>query len=73
MYEESYMKARMADDYDTRSAVFQAFDRFVIQPIRKLFPGTSDWIEGTPQIVDLDEGPVPYHFLSVLRCKGMMP
>jgi hypothetical protein len=66
MYEESYMKARMADDYDTRSAVFQAIDRFVIQPICKLFPGTSDWIEGTPHIVDLDEEcvehPVPYHF-----------
>ena len=73
MYEESFMKARMANDYDTRSAVFQAFDRFVIQPICKLFPGTSDWIEGTPQIVDLDEecveGPVPYHFGNA-RTKG---
>jgi hypothetical protein len=66
MFEESYMKAQMADEYDARSAVFQAFDRFVIQLIRKLFPGTSDLIEGTPQIVDLDEecveGLVPYHF-----------
>ena len=73
MFEESYMKAQMADKYDARSAVFQAFDRFVIQPIRKLFPGTSDWIEGTPQIVDLDEecveGPVPYHFGNA-RTKG---
>jgi hypothetical protein len=67
------MKARMGDSYDTSSAIFQAFDRFVIQPIRKLFPGTSDWIEGTPQIVDLDEecveGPVPYHFGNA-RTKG---
>ncbi|KAL3805653.1 hypothetical protein HJC23_005897 [Cyclotella cryptica] len=73
MYEELYMKACMADEYDTRSAVFQAFDRFFIQPIRKLFPGTSDWIEGTPQIVNLDEecveGPVRYNFGNA-RTKG---
>ena len=60
------MKPGMGDAYNTSSAIFQAFDRYVIQPIRKLFPGTSAYIEGTPQIVDLDEecveGPVPYHF-----------
>ena len=73
MYEESYMKARMGNAYNTSSAIFQAFDRYVIQPIRKLFPGTSACIEGTPQIVDLDEecveGPVPYHFGNA-RTKG---
>jgi hypothetical protein len=66
MYEESYIKSCMGEAYDTRSALFQAFGLFVIQSICKCFPGTSDWIEGTPQIVDLDEecveGPVPYHF-----------
>ena len=73
MYEESYMKARMGNAYNTSSAIFQAFDRYVIQPICKLFPGTSACIEGTPQIVDLDEecveGPVPYHFGNA-RTKG---
>ena len=67
------MKAHMSEAYDTRSAIFQAFGHFVIQPICKCFPGTSDWIEGTPQIVDLDEecveGPVPYHFGNA-RTKG---
>jgi hypothetical protein len=74
MYEESYVKAHMGEANNTSSAIFQAFDCFVIQPIRKLFPGTSDWIEGTPQIVDLDEecveGPVPKHFGNTLT-KGI--
>ena len=73
MYEESYMKAHMGMGYNITSAVFHAFGRYVIQPIRKLFPGTSACIEGTPQIVDLDEecveGPVPYHFGNA-RTKG---
>ncbi len=72
-YEESYMQARMGGNYSTGSALFQAFDRAVIQPIRKLFPGTSSSLEGTPQIVNLDEecveGPVPYHFGNA-RTKG---
>ena len=33
MYEESYMKACMDDPYNTSSDIFQAFDRYVIQPI----------------------------------------
>ena len=65
-YEESYMQARMDENYSTGSALFQAFDRAVIQPIRRLFPGTSNSVEGTPQIVNLEEecveGPVPYHY-----------
>ena len=73
MYKESYMKACMDNAYNTSSAIFQAFDRYVIQLIRKLFPGTSTCIEGTPQIVDLDEecveGPVPHHFGNA-RTKG---
>ena len=72
-YEESYMQARMGGNYITGSALFQAFDRAVIQPIRKLFPRTSSSLEGTPQIVNLDEecveGPVPYHFGNA-RTKG---
>jgi hypothetical protein len=63
----------MGGNYSTGSALFQAFDRAVIQPIRKLFPGTSSSLEGTPQIVNLDEecveGPVPYHFGNA-RTKG---
>ena len=72
-YEESYMQARMGENYSTGSALFQAFDRAVIQPIRRLFPGTSNSVEGTPQIVNLEEecveGPVPYHFGNA-RTKG---
>ena len=72
-YEESYMQARMGENYSTGSALFQAFDRAVIQPIRRLFPGTSNSVEGTPQIVNLEEecveGPVPYHYGNA-RTKG---
>ena len=63
----------MGTNYSTWLALFQAFDRAVIQPIRRLFPGTSSSLEGTPQIVNLDkecvEGPVPYHFGNA-RTKG---
>ncbi|KAL3794920.1 hypothetical protein HJC23_004297 [Cyclotella cryptica] len=66
MYKELYMNAHMDKAYNTSSAILQAFDRFVVQPICKLFPGTSDCIEETHQIFDLDEecveGPDPYHF-----------
>ena len=72
-YEESYMQACMGANYSTGSALFQAFNRAVIQPIRRLFPGTSNSIEGTPQIVNLEEecveGPVPYHYGNA-RTKG---
>ena len=72
-YEESYMQARMGGDYSTGSALFQAFDRAVIQPIRKFFPGTSSSVEGTPQIINLEEecveGPVPFHYGNA-RTKG---
>jgi hypothetical protein len=40
-YKESYMQARMGKNYTTGSALFQAFDRVVIQLICRLFPGTS--------------------------------
>ncbi len=70
MYEESYMKACMGMADDTTSAVFQAFNCSVIQLICKAFPGTSDCVEGTPQVVDVDEecveGLVPYHYGNTL-------
>ena len=66
MYEETYMKARMGKHHNTGSALYQAFDRFCIQSILKLFPGSSAYLEGSPQIVQLEEecaeGPVPYIF-----------
>ena len=41
-----------------------------MQQICKLFLGTSACIEGTPQIVDLDEefveDPIPYHYGNAL-------
>jgi hypothetical protein len=62
----------MGGNYSTGLALFWAFDRAVIQPIRRLFPRTSNSIEGTPQIVNLDEecveGPVPYHFGNACTC-----
>jgi hypothetical protein len=65
-YEETYMKARMGNNHNRSSALFQAFDSFVIQPILKLFPGNSAFVNGSPQIVLLDEecveGPVPFIF-----------
>jgi hypothetical protein len=33
MYEEVYMQRRMGNHHNTNSAIFQAFDRFVIQPV----------------------------------------
>ena len=60
------MQACMGGNYSTGSALFQAFDRAVVQPISRLYPGTSNSLEETPQIINLDEecveGPVPYHF-----------
>ncbi len=55
MYEESYMKAHMGGAYNNISAIFQALDCYIIQPICKLFPETCACIEGTLQIVDLNE------------------
>ena len=70
MYKELYMKAHMGKHYGTHTALFQAFDRFIIQPICKLFLNSSCFIEGTPQLVNLDEecveGPVPCHFGDAL-------
>ena len=60
----------MGKHYNTHTALFQPFDCFVIQPIRKLFTTSSCFVEGTPQIVNLDEecgeGPVSYHFGNAL-------
>jgi hypothetical protein len=73
MFEETYMKARFGANFTTTSALYQAFDRYIIQPIRRMFPDASEYVEGTPQIVDLDEecveGPVPYVFGNA-RTKG---
>ena len=73
MFEDTYMKARQGDTFTTHSALYQAFDRYIIQPIRRMFPSATDYVEGTPQIVDLEEdcveGPVPYVFGNA-RTKG---
>ena len=65
------MQARMGSNYSTGSALFQAFDRVVIQLIRKLFPGTSSSLEGTPQIFNLAGcQTVPeYHDLPIDCCQ----
>ena len=64
MYEETYMKRRMGQHHTKSSAIFQAFDRFVIQPVLRLFPENSSHVHGSPQIIQLEEecieGPVPF-------------
>jgi hypothetical protein len=64
LYEEVYMQRRMGVHHNTSLAIFQAFDRFVIEPVLSLFPENSSFFEGSPQIIQLDEecveGPVPY-------------
>jgi hypothetical protein len=60
MYEEVYMQR---NHHNTNSAIFQAFDRFVIQPVLALFHKNSSFFERSPQIIQLDEecieSPVP--------------
>jgi hypothetical protein len=46
MYEEVYMDCRMGVHCNTSSAIFQAFGRFVIQPVLALFPEKSSFFKG---------------------------
>jgi hypothetical protein len=77
MYEEVYIQRRMGNHHNLNSAIFQAFDRFVIQFVFALFPENSSSIfETIPQIIQLDvdeeciEGPVPYFFGNT-KAKGV--
>jgi hypothetical protein len=74
MYEEVYMQRRMGNHHNINFTIFQAFDRFVIQPVLTLFPENSSFFEGSPQIIQLDEecieSPVPYFFGNA-KAKGV--
>ena len=55
MFEEGFIKARMGIDWNPSSATAVAFNEQVVQPVRKMFPGNSDSIDGNPMIIDLEE------------------
>ena len=55
MFEEGFIKVRMGDHWDSKSAAAVSFNSQVIQPVRQMFPGNSDSIDGNPMIVDLPE------------------
>ena len=55
MYEEGFMRARMGAEWNPNSALAVAFNAQVVQPVRQMFPGNSDSIDGNPMIIDLDE------------------
>jgi hypothetical protein len=64
----------MGNHHNIDFTIFQAFDRFVIQPVLTLFPENSSFFEGSPQIIQLDEecieSPVPYFFGNA-KAKGV--
>jgi hypothetical protein len=55
MFEEGFMKARMSTHWDSKSATAVSFNSQVVQPVRQMFPGNSDSIDGNPMIIDLPE------------------
>ena len=55
MFEEGFIRARMGTDWSASSATAVAFNEQVVQPVRKMFPGNLDSIDGNPMVIDLDE------------------
>ncbi len=46
MFEEGFIRARMSRDWNPSSVNAVAFNEQVVQPVRKMFPGNSDSIDG---------------------------
>jgi len=55
IFEEGFMRARMGAEWNPNSAIAVAFNSQVVQPVRQMFPGNSDSVEGNPMLIDLDE------------------
>jgi hypothetical protein len=55
MFEEGFIRAQMGTDWNASSATAVAFNKQVVQHVRKMFLGNSDSIDGNPMVIDRNE------------------